>query len=381
MNLSRTSQVTFVLHDAGETKAMQPVMRELDRLRVPYGIIAQGTARKLLGNDPHVVPSPTEIRQGARINPAWGHYAQNLLNHALASGTVVTGVVSDFQKQWADYFLRLGRQVVGYYDGFSFPKGSSVVDAFSRSLSMLVTAGGDAARHFQQRYPGLSVTALGQPTLEAFSRPVSTAARAQLQRVLRVNPHQPTLLFVGGYGEGYEASFRLFVQAAQQSAKDGSNILVSLHPKADGQLEQRILQQLDGTGRIRIIPKAIPTDQALIASDVVLTHQSTMATQALFQRKPVFLVGKAADDSSRHNPLLETGLVRRFTKLDELQGRIKQHRHAWKSGQNPSGNPWLSPQALYARLNIPPDATHNITRLILSLLQRIPPQQLGYFSA
>src|SRR5258708_4664597 len=48
--------ITFVLHDAGETKAMQPVMARLDREGISYCILADATARSLLKNNPHLMP-------------------------------------------------------------------------------------------------------------------------------------------------------------------------------------------------------------------------------------------------------------------------------------------------------------------------------------
>ncbi len=361
-------QLTFLLHDAGETKALQPVMSRLDSLQVPYAILADGTARRLLKGNIHLSPLPRDVQQLFQINPLAGQRAESVLRQTLSAKTIVTGLVSGFQKRWTDYFSALGRRVVGYYDGFSFPMQTSPVDAFVRSLNVLLTAGEDGAAHFRQRYRGLPVKALGQATLDNFTKRVSPLKRSQVQQALNLNPSQPTMLFVGAYGQGYAEAFKLFLESVQDFAK-GANVLVSLHPKVNGQLEQALIQEAALTQRVRIIPKAISTDQALVASDMILTHQSTMATQALFQKKPVFLVGQALDRSTSYNPILQSGLVQRFTERSALKKRLTQQCEVWKSGFDQNNNPWLSSEALYARLRIPPNATENISQFLLSMTQ------------
>ena len=115
-----TPAVTFVLHDAGETKALAPVMQNLDRSGTDYCILATSTGKALMQGNPHLVPTPEEIAAVSQTNLNRAQWMAQQLNRAKQAKVCVTGLVSDYQKQWADFFRQTGRRVIGYYDGFRY---------------------------------------------------------------------------------------------------------------------------------------------------------------------------------------------------------------------------------------------------------------------
>ena len=348
--------VTFVLHDAGETKALTPVMQQLDANCVSYSVIAEDTAQQLLTNNPHVVLPPQDIQKLASSNPNLASFLQQKWNQALQANCCVTGLVSNFQKLWADFFKQAGRRVIGYYDGFSFSTSSqqNPACAFVGSLTDLITPSRDATFYFRDHgFSDIPVSAQGQPVLESTAWRLQQTNATEISQSLGLNPNQPTLLWVGQYGEPYEKAFSLFCQAATQCPQ--ANYLVALHPHADGIVEQQILQAFGLQNRIQILPKTISTEQALPIANVVFSYNSTMATQAFLQGRPVILVG--TDNADRFDPLRAYHLVPQCNTRDMLANAIKQ--------ATSSNQPLQPPLEPYSLLGIPYQATLNITNYIL----------------
>jgi hypothetical protein len=230
----------------------------------------------------------------------------------MQSTVCVTGLVSGVQRQWAEFFRRQGRRVVGYYDGFRVHRdpGRNPANAFQGILTDMITPSSDTAAYFRANGFGrIPVAALGQPTLETVAQAVQQTNPAVLARQLGIPSGRPTLLFIGQYGTMYAQAFQTFCQAAQRFPN--ANLLVSLHPNVavDGRLEHAMIQQYGLQNRVRILPKTIPTAQALALADVVLSHNSTLTVPAFVQGKPVVFVGP--DDPDILAPLEIRGFAPR----------------------------------------------------------------------
>lgn len=359
---SSVPAAAFVLHDAGETKALVPVMQTLDSKGVDYSILATGTARALVRGNPHLIPTLQEISTAQQTNPGLALGMLQQLNRALQAKVCVTGLVSNFQKQWADFFRQAGRHVVGYYDGFRFNYNPSEnpVNAFRGVLTSLITPSLDTGAYFRANGFGtISVSVLGQPSLESIDQTIQQVNPAALAQQLGIKPGQPTLLFVGQYGIDYEQAFRLFCQAAQRLPN--TNLLVSLHPKVDvdGSMERTILQQYGLQNRVQVIPKSISTAQVLPLTDVVLTLHSTMATQAFLNGKKVIYVGH--DHSDAFEPLQAHGLAPRC--LSPLS--LIQTIHNTIRANNVTPVP--PPAILYQWLGIPTQASERIANYLMGI--------------
>ena len=359
------ASVTFVLHDAGETKALLPVMQRLEQSGTPYSILATSTARKLLGAHPRLAPLPQDVAEIARTRPDLLAIARQKLDAATRSACVVTGLISEFQEQWADWFAKSGRRVIGYYDGFNYEQGRNRAENFIGKLSAMITPSRDTAQFYQQRFFGIPVLALGQPTLETIAATVAQPTlRQQLTQQLQLNPTQRTLLFVGGGPPHYEEAFRVFCQTASQL--QNVNLLLSLHPKADGVMEQQVLQEYGLTDRVRLVPRNITTDQVFSVADIVVSQDSTMNIPAVLLGKKGFFVGPAANrsDTVTFNPLTHYGLARRYESPDVLLPALQQVL------QEPPGPPQA--EAIQQFLGIPANASQSIANFLKAQLGALP---------
>ncbi|HEY9687525.1 MAG TPA: hypothetical protein V6C52_11160 [Coleofasciculaceae cyanobacterium] len=358
----RPPAVTFVLHDAGETKAMQPVMQNLDNQGIPYSILAEATAKKLLENDPHLVPSSGDVVQLAKNNPAIATMAQARLQNAMQAPCTVTGLVSDFQKQWAGFFKASGKRVVGYYDAFSFDRFTNRAETFKGLLTHLITPTLDSARFFQQRFGNIPVVALGQPSLEESTRTIRQVNRPVFAQQLGIDLNQPTLLFVGSYGPGYPEAFSLFLETIRRFPY--TNVLLSLHPKSDGQYEQAMLQQAGLQDRVRIVPRGISTMETLAVTDVVLAHQSTVSTQALLQGKQVIQLGSVPQ--SDFDPIQQYQVAPRCETSAHLAQALAQAIPEARSARTvPPDEHRIN--MLYQLFGLPRQASQRITQFLLLL--------------
>ena len=198
--------VTFVLHDAGETKAMRPVMARLDREGIPYCILADATARLLLQNNPHLMPqlspystngfdafiSSKQTVPGA-LPPLSEGQSRFYLQRLQSSRCVITGLVSEFQKNWASFFKRAKEPVIGYYDGFNYSPADQIAENFAGKVDAVLTPSQESAAFFKERFaqagaPNLPVQAVGQPVLETAAQVMRTTNPAELASVLGIDP-------------------------------------------------------------------------------------------------------------------------------------------------------------------------------------------------
>jgi hypothetical protein len=369
----RPSQFTFLLNDAGETKALTPVMQKLDSAGVNYSILADSTAKTLLHGNPHLVPLPQDVAALSRSDPQAAIRANASLDAATSAPHIITGLVSDFQKSWSDFFRGMGKTVTGYYDGFGYSTLPNKTDAFAGSLNALITPSYDTANFFKQKFSHIPVVAMGQPTLEKIPERLQRTNLPALGAGLGIDPRKPTLLFAGGYGKDYAQAFNVFCQTVK--AVPQANVLVSPHPKTDGTLETELLRRHGLENRVRIVPKTIDTAQVLGLSDIVLSQNSTMSVQASLQGKKVLLVGNSGNiaDNYEFNPVTAYGITSRYKTPFELTPALQG-----LLGTNQTQSAHIAEkerlQGLQRLLSgIPPLATDTITRSLLSLPQTQTP--------
>ena len=363
--------VTFILHDAGETKALTPVMHNLEQSGINYSILASGTGKSLTRENPHRVPNPEEIVSINKTDPYQAQRLAQKFNQAIQAKICVTGLVSDFQKQWADFFRQTGRRVIGYYDGFRYNNNpvENPANQFKDALTELLTPSMDTARYFQNIwFNKIPIFAAGQPTLESIPNEIKGINPTQLAQQIGLDRNKPTLLWIGQYGPAYEQAFALFCQSAQRLPH--ANLLIALHPKAevDGSFERNMLAQYGLQDRVKILPKSISTPTALTVSDMVLTHHSTMATQAYLQGKNVVFVGQDQEDA--FEPLERYGQVKRTITPADLLKSIDSY--LWT---NPSSEGLPINWQRQACLGIPFQATTRIANYIKGLLGQGEPNK------
>lgn len=125
------------------------------------------------------------------------------------------------------------------------------------------------------------------------------------------------MLFIGGYGEEYEQSLRLFAETMESNdAPSDLLVLIQPHPKnKEGAVEQAILESRDIP--FRILRNEITTQQAVALSTMLCCHQSTVAFQALAAGKPV--IHFIPDSQLFTSVLIEKGMAQKVVHPEEFK--------------------------------------------------------------
>lgn len=292
--------VTFFLYDAGETKALEPVMDALKKADKSYEIMAVGTAESLVKNHDAVRNLVKDCGFSAKITPLEWKREQKLSNEELAQlkkctrgSILVTGYNSAIQNQLIESVKSKGVETVVFYDSFNPPDTCNpntsspcyAHEAAYRADVMLVSTY-DLKEAFQNISP-VRCFALGNPTLETWKHHMDNVNQQALRTTLQVENDKPVLLYIGGYGDDYEGSFNLFLDSVKNI--HDYQIVVTLHPKVDGTLEGKLIADKN-LSQIKIAPKDIPTPSIASIASLVVTQRSTAGVQARFAGLPLIYV-------------------------------------------------------------------------------------------
>jgi hypothetical protein len=297
---TRRPGFTFLLHDAGETLALRPVLQNLHQQGIPVTVITSGTAGQLLPQNSYTTffdmdtPPPTSADQSdgstSKGYPTTDAYIkspsaqQALLRQAMAAECLVTGTVNPQQACWAQWFKNTGRQVIGLIDNVTTTR---LPAPFNSALTELwvPTIGQQAS--IAAASPPTLVT--GQPAFEQFTAEVKATDSAALRRSLGYQPSDNLMLWIGGYGPGYEQGLQDWLSVLQNCPQLKG--LIALHPGQSGQLERRLISQLNLAEQVKCLPSGITLAQATSMTPCVATHQSTGGLQAWASGRTVLMFG------------------------------------------------------------------------------------------
>ncbi len=348
------SPIVFIFYDAGTTKAFEPVMDKLDKKKINYSIIAFGTARALLVNHPNYIDVNSRLavttivdRENWQREKPLGKEDADRIQKAITCQLVVVGTSSIIEAQLAKMLQNKGIKVVAYFDGFQSPELEPELNrAFLKSVDEIIVPCQTAAAGFCQLQLSSKVLILGQPTLDIWSRYNTRANIDSFRQKLSSLPSQSLLLYAGGYGEGYEESFRLFIEAAKQIKN--YRIIVSLHPKVLGNTEKHIMQEM-AAQNLQILPKDVLTVEAAVASDVIVSQCSTVGVQARFIGKQIIYLDSRKGRYT--NIIIEKKLA---FQVHDVNTFLKVLDNA-ANDQN-----FIPEDQLYQKAGIVPNATDNI---------------------
>ncbi|MDB5038494.1 MAG: hypothetical protein JWQ35_2022 [Bacteriovoracaceae bacterium] len=346
--------VAFVLYDAGEAKALEPVFNYLKEHHVPQKIIAIGTARNLVEKNPDFIDIQKSCEVSEKLNSKLGSeeslisYDINKITDCLNPTLVVTGMVSTFQKQLSDAMKQRGVPVWGYYDSFS-EDGIKESRSFLPSLAKVLVPSLSIKKAYQ-KISKAPVEVVGQPTLEEWRDRASKMDARKILEELDLTKSFPVVLYAGGYGKGYAAAFKNF--AVEATKLKDCIVLVSLHPKSDGMLEQKILSEVPVSG-IRIVPKNISTNEVALISDLVVTYQSSVGVQAVFLGKPVVYFDTKG--STYSDLAIQNHWATQVTTPEKFIPTVREKLKEKVYNNN---------KDVFAAFGIPKDSAQNIGRLI-----------------
>ncbi len=324
--------VTFILYDAGETKAMEPVFVHLRNKKVPMQVIAVGTARDIAKSNPDYFDIYSKCDFGSFIDAKWPKELSvpqrdlERLEACIDPGLVVSGMSSTFQEQAVTALQKKNRIFWGYYDSFSKQAIDGVSQTMVSGLAKILVPSKSIREAVVAKYPTKSVVVVGQPTLEEWRRYASEIDAREVLKKLKLTKTYPVIVYTGGYGEDYESSFRMFVKEAAKM-KD-IDVLISLHPKVDGTLERAVIQEV-GANNMLVVDKTIPTHEIAIIADLIVTHRSSAGVQSVFLGKPVLYLDSRAGAYS--DLALEMGWAKQLVGPENFvtvaRSRIREHSY------------------------------------------------------
>ncbi len=339
LNISKQPDYTFALANAGQAKALMPVMKALDLQGHDYYILAEGVAKAQIQTDPQLAEHLAAPQQ------------------AVCAKSLVTGLSAPFQQKWADWFQRLGRPVVGYYDDFRINPKNTALYGFLRNLSVLIVPSRYTANALKAMIPPnvrFPILPLGQPVIRTTAEQIHQSQPGLIMRQLGLNPQRPTCLIIGDNASGFPNALKLLSETAKRNPQ--RQFLLALHPASDGQTERHALEALGWPPNLTIAPKSIDTAALLALPGVVLAHQSNLALMACVLGKPVIYIG-ALGDSQDESPDVSTGVSVRLNSVEAILEKLESSQQRDVS---------LGPlkRTLSQILGIPTQATQTILNLL-----------------
>ncbi len=316
--------VVFIAYDQGESNAFKPLESTLIAKGISYNILAIGRAAEIFASHPRKlsIPPVDEVTLKENRKTPLSPETIKAITRSISPFIVYTGMASTAQAQLANAFKKQGSYSIAFYDNFDSPLRQPYLTPFLEEIHHPDEFHVPSVPT-SQSFAGIAlanqarIIVTGQPALESWDEIYKNTNETKLRRELGLNPNDPVVLFAGGYDDGYEQSFRVFMEATKQLPD--ITFLVTHHPKYSGQLESRIINAF-GSKNVRLIPKEVAnTASASKLALAIATHKSTVGAQALYKGKPVIYI--AAQGYS--NFLIEGGLADRTFTPRETAAAIK----------------------------------------------------------
>ncbi|MGE3715080.1 MAG: hypothetical protein AB7G16_00900 [Simkaniaceae bacterium] len=236
--LSIWGDYLFVLYDAGETVALEPVIEALQKR----------------GEEVEV------LRYGMK-----GRYEELSLEELSDADVVVTGTASKIQLQ---HIQHAQGKTVAYYD--------NALPIETLSYALLIREFEEAADLFL--VPSQVASA------SSHAKHVEVVGNPDLDRYQGSEMQKGVLTYFGGYDPDYEAAFRAFLNYV---APLEYQVVVRPHPKTDGSLEKKLIE---GMPNISLGDPHLSAVEAVAQSEMIVCHRSSMAVKAAAAGKKVLCI-------------------------------------------------------------------------------------------
>lgn len=310
--------IVFILYDSGESNALIPVLEILEECGLNFHILSFATSSRLVKDYKHkIICLSDEIGDGP-FSSDWLReegLSEGDLESVLKSlntNYVITGMVSEIQRQISESLKKRGTFVVGYYDSFAGMNPNHITFSFLPFLDEVLVPSEAIGASIKGLFPELRVLVVGQPSIETWRKMIregrSPEKKSDFEKDSRF-----TIAYVGGYGEDYAEAFELFLDSIEGEKE--CRVVVSLHPKVDGKFERELLSQR-AYPHVEILSKNTSTNYVVLQSDLVVTHRSTVGVQAIFVEKPVIFFD--VPESRFSNVAIENGWAQKVVTKDEF---------------------------------------------------------------
>lgn len=318
---STTIPLLLILHDAGETKALIPIIDELLQKNKEVKVLAYETAQTLLK-----AHFPAELLNKLLI-PDIAY--EQIRNNEIHVNKLVTGVFSMKQYAFATLFKKRGTQIIALYDSFHMPEPDSIPFKLIKEADVTLVANEYVKNQLDQHHMVKHIRVIGYPSLQEWEKAQQTVNKEQFIQSLKLSSTKPIMVFVGGYGKDYENTFSSFIQ--QIPSNYDYQIVISIHPKADGKFEKSILKkhpQLQAT----VAPKNISVATLATISQQIICYRSTSCVYAYLSGYPTIYFDTTPDGYK--NWLIEEGQISQTSTVETMMQHLNEKKRTSDSSIN-----------------------------------------------
>jgi len=308
----------FFFYDAGETRALTPVLVALKQQGLKFEVVVMGTARDEEG--PKQFPEEridiADMGVTETIDKSWQRTkpisAESLkkLSVKVDKKRVIIGCASEIQAQIAA--LTNTHKTIAYWDNFNVDPNNPAFETANRVQhaaqqvicpSQIVR---DELQCLSKKDRNLKDWVVGgHPTLETWEKEIAFA-RQNKEKVIEKMGLKPSggkiVTFIGGYGEKFEEADKLFAQCKVWLKEHGYQINQQLHPKV-------------GTSPVL-------ATHAVAVSDAIIVYDSTVGYQALFFNIPLLFAIPEGDPTT--NFAIKRGFAPKISNVRELPCKLSE---------------------------------------------------------
>ena len=266
--------ILFICCDMGETRALVPIMHEMQVQNIDFDIVAMGASIEELKKSDHLKDRIVRIVENIDTVKHRSRPIENVAQivEGLNPAVVISGPASKAQGQ---ILAALPGKKIVYLDNFNYDTASSAFETaieIAKIAQELLCVSNVVKDQIQSAAPSLkdrAIKPLGRPSLENWVRQIEAVDRPAALKKVHFQGEKKVVTFIGGYGARYDN----FVNAAYASAKmvlenAGYQVHIQHHPNLK-------------------IEQPLTTPEAVGLADFIVCYDSTVGFEALFANKQV----------------------------------------------------------------------------------------------
>lgn len=292
-----------VLFDAGETTSLLPVIKKWEREGKDFQLLVLGTAEKLLHKELfegrkwtlETLGASQKIDSSTSRTETLSLETLNILSK-LEPKVILVGTASKAQEQLLKLYEKTIK--VAFVDNFHYDRSSEAfltAQQVAAAADLVFCPSQHTVDLFYQSMRSYQI--VGKPSLEHWKQEMLKINRLEILSRLGLNPEgAPLVVFVGGYGYGYDLINPLFEEFAQRLKAHSYQPIILSHPK--------------------VAPQKITIVEALAIADFIVGYNSSVIFDAaLMGKKSCFVVPQEAPYS---HFAISRGLISKISTFEEL---------------------------------------------------------------
>lgn len=313
------SEILFVLHNAGETYDLLPVIQRLAEREANYAVLTLGVATDLVKGKIDKNHTVTLSRLGIEtvVDKTFPREKTLLceeiekITQLLPVQQVVSGNATAIQDQIINAYKKKNARTYVYWDNFNsigndpyFEIAQKVIR--SAACALFPSKVCSEAKEFHDLKTKIVV---GKPSMQEWKRSFDAIDTKEIRLKLGVNDNARIITWIGGYGSQHKKAFELFVSCVKQLPIEElpAKVIIQQHPNAKKE-ELDPCTYFEKDDPLLISENThLSTQEAVAVADCVMTYNSTALIQAMLLGKNGFYVIPPHDTTS--NILFEKGFA------------------------------------------------------------------------